>query len=1057
MAKSIDKLIINSPHEEPKQHWFYERDTRNFYIKEGRRPAGYVMATPNSKAFDDPGINQIRPRVKAWREAGYPGVTGITKRLLDHWIDPEERKDRRFFFCQLEAIETLIWLTEAPAADKVGIEIKGDGGEIERWCSKMATGSGKTIIMAMIIAWNFLNKVTNPTDARFSKYALVVAPGLTVKSRLQVLYPTNKDNYYEEFNIVPASLMDKLRQGKIIIHNWHTLAWDTQDKLDAKIEKGQLRSVDKRKRTEISGEAYVKQVLGEMSNARNIIVLNDEAHHAWRLNPEAEGKYQRIGSDKDSAEEATIWVGGLDRIHQQRNILRCYDMSATPFSPSGKKAAEESLFSWIVSDFGLNDAIESGLVKTPRVVVRDDSKRTKELKTRLYHIYMDNDVKDDINRKADETEPLPDLVINAYYLLGKDWLETKKDWEKAGHKIPPVMITVANRTETSSRIKYAFDHNQILISELCNPDKTLQIDSKVLNEAESETEAFEIDIEPDNEEPKLTKKQQAELLRQTVDSVGKVGELGEQVQNVISVGMLSEGWDAKTVTHIMGLRAFSSQLLCEQVIGRGLRRVSYDVGEDGLFEAEYVNIFGVPFTFLPHEGGDGPPPPPPPPKTKIEPVPEKAEHEITWPNILRIDHVFKPKLSLDWDKVRVLEIDPYESITEAELAAIIAGKANEKVRSAIGLEQIAEYTRIQTIIFKIASTIYNSERRPEWKGSKEIFLAQIVRLVEQFIASEKIRIKHDLFHQDDSKRKILIILNMNKIIQHIWSEIRAENTQKLTAVFDKERPIRSTSDVRTWYTSKPCEWTDKSHISHCVYDSGWEASEGYFLDKSDFVKSFVKNDHLGYFILYNFKGVIRKYYPDFMIRLVNGEYLILETKGVDSQQNQTKREFLNEWVKAVNIHGGFGKWNWDVSFHPSDLNGLLLKVLISGEIKKEINSHFGYNSKLEKLSNSLINSIIDKQCTSLNLSDFKEISEKCECDLEEVFSIVGLLSNPNKRLIKQEFQYSDEKETIKVAEVHSKFRKFWKDKTISEKEWVEWAEKIEVKWNVQLDSLNYEQ
>lgn len=930
MAKSIDKLIINSPHEEPKQHWFYERENRNFFIEEGRRPAGYVMATPNSQAFDDPGIfveidtvNQIRPRVKAWREAGYPGVTGITKRLLDHWQDPEERKDRRFFFCQLEAIETLIWLTEAPAADKVGIYIKGDGGDFERWCSKMATGSGKTIIMAMIITWNFLNKVTNPTDARFSKCALVVAPGLTVKNRLQVLYPTNANNYYEEFNIVPPSLMDNLRQGKIIIHNWHTLAWDTQEKLDKKIEKGQLRSVDKRKRTEISGEAYVKQVLGEISNARNIIVLNDEAHHAWRVNPEAVGKYKRTGSDKDSADEATIWVGGLDRIHRKRNILKCFDMSATPFSPSGKKAAEESLFSWIVSDFGLNDAIESGLVKTPRVVVRDDSVRTRELKSRLYHIYMDDEVKDDINRKADETDPLPDLVTNAYYLLGKDWLETKKDWMKVGYKIPPVMITVANRTETSSRIKYAFDHNQILIKELCNTDKTLQIDSKVLSEAESETEAFEIQIESENGKPKLTKKQQAEFLRQTVDSVGKVGEPGEQVQNVISVGMLSEGWDAKTVTHIMGLRAFSSQLLCEQVIGRGLRRVSYDTDDDGFFEAEYVNIFGIPFTFLPHEGGDGPPPPPPPPKTKIEPVLEKLEHQISWPNILRIDHVFKPKLTLDLDKVSVLEIDPYGSITEAELAAIIAGKANKNVRSAIGLEQIAEDTRIQTIVFRIASTIYNSEKRPEWKGSKEIFLSQVVRLVDQFIASDKIRIKHDLFHQDNSKRKILIILNMTKIIQHIWSAIRAENTQNLTAIFDKERPIRSTSDLRTWFTSKPCEWADKSHISHCVYDSGWEASEAYFLDKSDLVSSFVKNDHLGFFILYNYKGVIRKYYPDFMIRLTNGEYLILETKGIDSQQNQTKREFLDDWVNAVNTHGGFGKWHWDVSFHPSDMSDIL--------------------------------------------------------------------------------------------------------------------------------------
>ena len=939
MAGTIDKLIINSPHQEPQQHWFYDRENRNFFIKEGRRPAGYVMATPNSKAFDDPGIfveidtvNQIRPRVKAWREAGYPGVTGITKRLLEHWQDPEERRDRRFFFCQLEAIETLIWLTEAPAAEKVGINIQGDGGDFERWCSKMATGSGKTIIMSMIIAWNFLNKVNNPTDARFSKYALVVAPGLTVKSRLQVLQPTHEENYYEEFNIVPAALMDKLRQGKVIIHNWHSLAWDSQDKIDAKVAKGQLRSVDKRQRMEISGEAYVRQVLGEMSNARNIIVLNDEAHHAWRMNPEAVGKYQRTGSDKDSSEEATIWVGGLDKIHEQRGILKCFDLSATPFTPSGKKAAEDALFTWIVSDFGLNDAIESGLVKTPRVVVRDDSERTKELKSRLYHIYADDEVKDDINRKADETEPLPDLLINAYYLLVKVWQETKNDWESVGHKVPPVMITVANRTETSSRIKYAFDHNQILIPDLCNPDKTLQIDSKVLESAEAETEAVEIVVETEDEDgeentPKLTKKQQAELLRQTVDTVGKEGEPGEQIQNVISVGMLSEGWDAKTVTHIMGLRAFSSQLLCEQVVGRGLRRVSYDVGDDGLFEPEYVNIFGVPFTFLPHEGGEGTPPPPPKPKTKIEPRKEKVQHEITFPNIIRIDHVYRPQLKLDWEKVKALEIDPYESITEAELAAIISGKANPKVKAAIGLEQIAEDTRVQSIVFRIASTIYNSEKKPDWKGSKEIFLAQVVRIVEQFIDSDKIRVKNDLFHQDDSKRKILIILNMNKIVQHIWTAIRSENTERLTPVFDKEKPIRSTADVRTWYTSKACEWTEKSHISHCVYDSGWEASEAYFFDKSDLVESFVKNDHLGFTILYNHKGVIRKFYPDFILRLVNGDYMVLETKGVDSQQNQTKREYLNEWIKAVNNHGGFGKWHWDVSFHPSDIEGLIKKCM----------------------------------------------------------------------------------------------------------------------------------
>lgn len=497
---------------------------------------------------------------------------------------------------------------------------------------------------------------------------------------------------------------------------------------------------------------------------------------------------------------------------------------------------------------------------------------------------------------------------------------------KLNHKVPPVMITVANRIETSARIKYAFDQKRIHIPELCDTGKILQIDSKVLGQAEAEIETIEIDMAGgnDKEKNKLTKKQQAELLRRTVDTVGQENEPGEQIQNVISVGMLSEGWDAKTVTHIMGIRAFSSQLLCEQVVGRGLRRVSYDVGRDGLFEPEYVNIFGVPFTFLPHEG-NGSLPPPPLPKTRIESVKEKRAHAISWPNVLRIDHVYKSRLGLDWDKVKTLEIDPYESITEAELAAIIAGKPNDKVKAAVGLEKIAEDTRVQTVVFTIASTIFNSERKPEWKGSEEIFVVQVARLVEEFLQSGKIIIKSDFLHQGEAKKKVLIILNMNKIIQHIWAEIRAENTEKLLPVFDRETPIRSTSDMRAWFTSRPCEQLEKSHISHCVYDGGWEATEARFLEKSELVASFAKNDHLGFVILYNYNGVIRKYYPDFLIRLTNGDYLVLEVKGQDSQREQTKREYLKEWVEAVNGQGGFGKWHCGVSFEPPDIERQLMR------------------------------------------------------------------------------------------------------------------------------------
>src|SRR5882762_2741771 len=308
-SKTIDKLIINSPYSEPAEHWRYDRESRLFSRAPGRRPAGYVRASDNSKAFDDPGIfielplpNKIRPRVNAWREANYPGVSGITKRLLDHWRDPEQRENRRLFFCQLEAIETLIWLTEGQSSEKIGISIPSDGGNFHRLCSKMATGSGKTIVMAMLIAWQILNKVTYPQDKRFSKNVFIVAPGLTVRNRLQVLVPGPND-YYREFNIIPSGLEDKLRQGKIAVRNWHALDWDSEERI------AKRKSVDKR--GALSDEAYVREVLEDMATAQNLVVINDEAHHAWRRDPKAATK----DISKDDLEEATKWIGGLDRIH----------------------------------------------------------------------------------------------------------------------------------------------------------------------------------------------------------------------------------------------------------------------------------------------------------------------------------------------------------------------------------------------------------------------------------------------------------------------------------------------------------------------------------------------------------------------------------------------------------------------------------------------------------------------------------------------------------------------------------------------------------------------
>lgn len=911
----IQELIINSPYEEPSQHWSYDHQSRKFLLTNGRRSAGFLIASKDSKEFDDPGIfkeiklvNRIRKRVADWRNKGYPGTTAITRHLLAHWTDAQYYEERRFFFCQIEAIETLIWWTEAPDELKVGIEMPENGSNFERICSKMATGTGKTIVMAMLIAWNVLNKVTNPRDRRFSKNIFVVAPCLTVKKRLSVIDPNNKSNYYIQFKIVPNGMLDRLRQGKILVKNWHVLSRETEEKIQEK------RSVDKR--GALSDTAYARHVLGDISSANRILVINDEAHHAWNITDN-----QNIREiSKKQKEKATIWVAGLDRIHRKIEILKCYDFSATPFRPTGGKSSEENLFEWIISDFGLNDAIESGLVKTPRVVVRDDSlPSASSYKSKFYHIFNEIEVKSDLTRRAKPEEILPDLLINAYDILGADWAFTKKSWESSNYPTPPVMITVANRVETAARVRHMFESQQINVSSLCEKDKILHIDSRQLENAEK--------VHTPTGKTSNKKKLMAEALREKVDTVGKIGFAGEQIQNVISVNMLSEGWDAKTVTHIMGLRAFESQLLCEQVVGRGLRRTSYEINpETGLFESEYVNVFGVPFTFLPHESSDGPPPVPTPPKIEIKPVEEKSRYEMSYPNIIRVEHFLRPELKVDWNKVSPMKIDVSDVTKIVEIAPTIDGKPDITRIKKIDLIQLSEENRLQKIIFTMAkyALLNLKDKWSKNEGYSEAYLiAQLVKLTEEFITSDLIEIFPEQFQQDDLSRKLILALKRSSIINHFISLIEFHCTKKLEPIFDTENPISSTSDMQPWSTGKNYAPANKSHINYCVLDSTWEKSDSYHLDNSKFVYSWVKNDHLGFVINYLFKGQHHRYYPDFLVKLKNGVTLVIETKGKETEKDKVKHKYLKQWIDAVNSYGGFGKWDMAITRRPGEILNIL--------------------------------------------------------------------------------------------------------------------------------------
>jgi type III restriction enzyme len=924
--KQAKSLIINTPYICPQQHWEQARDGTLKLVAQ-RRPAGYEIFdvrnnTRRTERLDR--VNEIRRRVDAWRAQDYPGVTSITRSLLQHWFDQSVRQ-YPFYFCQLEAIETLIWWTEAAAEFKQGIAVPGDGGAWKRLCSKMATGSGKTAVMAMIITWQVLNALTYPKRSKgYSRAIFIVAPGLTVKERLRVLYPGEPDNYYDAFGLCPSeSLRQKLNQMVLLVENWHTLM--------------PLKEADRSvvKKGAESDEAYTKRVLGKLAGYRDLVIINDEAHHAYRIPAELKISKKQAAEQGLDLDEATRWVEGLDRIHKTRRIQRCFDLSATPFAPTGKASTEAGLFDWIVSDFGLNDAIEAGLVKTPRVVIRDDAlPDTKTYRSKLYHIYRDDEVAEDLNRKAEPHEALPKLVKDAYALLGADWRETLKQWQAAGHTSPPVMLTVCNRTETAARIEHFLRQGDAHWPEMKAPEKTLRVDSRVLEKAElGETATSDKDYEarlhaiidsvnlPETKKQKWREMKKEELLREIVDNVGKRGGAGQDLQNVISVAMLSEGWDAKNVTHIMGLRAFTSQLLCEQVIGRGLRRVSYETDENGLFLPEYVNVFGVPLSIFQDAGEGGEPPPPPKPSVQIESLVERNDLEIRWPNVLRVDTVVYPLLVVDWEKVSTLTLDPARTPISVEIAPAVGGATDMSKVHEIDLEKLPEGFRLQRLTFQAARKSYE-EIAGRFTGNKDFLVFQLIKLVEQFFESDKLNIP-SLFHQEPLRKRILLALNIDLVVQHLLRFIHEQNTEKVEPVFDEESPIGSTRYMRTWYTTKPCQPTIKSQVSHVVVDSSWEMYAANLLEKNKLVQAYAKNDHLGFQIHYLWNGVRRRFVPDYLIRLANGKTLILEIKGEDSEQNRAKRLSLDVWVQGVNSKGGFGGWCWDVAFEPAQIQDIL--------------------------------------------------------------------------------------------------------------------------------------
>ena len=923
----MESLILNSPYCEPTQHWRYTGPLGGHERTVGRREASYIIHDTRSRGrrlllnrreVKLNLVNQIRPQIAQWRKDGFPGVTATTRQLLEHWRKERERDDKRFFFCQLEAIETLIWLAETPAG--MAVNIPGDGGELVRQCVKLATGTGKTVVMAMMVAWQALNRAAAPDNIRFAGDFLVVAPGLTVRRRLSVLNPETESNYYKEFDIIPNGLRGEFNSStaRVLVRNWQALRLETKEQVQKK------RSVDKRGPRSL--EAWTRETLRDISDADRVVVINDEAHHAWRPLPGL-----RVVAERGERDAAKEWLKGLERLHKSRSILRCYDFSATPFIPTGHANIEKAVFPWIVSDFGLNDAIESGLVKTPLIVAGDNAPPDPATgRSQFWHIYPH--VKDDLNRSGAELDPLPQLVSDGYALLGQDWSEHRDLFKKNRQQVPPVMISVVNDTRIAERIMNAVGNGEILES-ACSHKQTLKIDSKELQKAES---AENGSMGGDGQFIEETVKQRAERLREQVHTVGREGKPGEKLEHVISVAMLSEGWDARTVTQIMGLRAFTSQLLCEQVVGRGLRRMSYETDKDDMLSPEYVNIFGVPFDLiLQGEPGMVQSAAIAAQKVPIFPVMEKLGRAIRWPRVARVNFTMSDEPKLNWRKVRPLTLRASGNHWRADLAGVVDGGAQTQPMRCLDLSK-SKFPRLQTLAFRAAAQIVRSEFA-NWPGDKMTLVAQLMLWAEKFINGRKLKIVPDLPRDEDGirRRNMMISLNYGAILSHFAHAIVPGNRKARTIVLDDRHPIGETGDMLRWYTGRNCvppHLMDKCHINLCPMDSGWEENAAGVFARLPQVEAWVKNDHIGFDIYWSDGGVARKFRPDFLLRLSDKigqkKNLILEVKGrmLIAPETKLKVEAAEEWVKAVNEHGGFGEWHFAQAESPDDVEEIVRHI-----------------------------------------------------------------------------------------------------------------------------------
>lgn len=973
--------ILNSPYEYPSRHWeLDEQGQPTQQIIESRRVVNLITPIPKPRkrkkgasqdelTFDEghglstaeqrydptPFINDLRRLVDEWRALPNPSdwkVTPETARLLQHWRHYDYNGIRPFF-CQIEAVETAIWLSEvAPKMGKRGqafldrlADANNDANpELNRLALKLATGAGKTTVMAMLIAWQTINAVRRPTSKNFTRGFLIVAPGITIKDRLRVLQPNDPDSYYAKMELVPNDLLPELDRAKIVITNYH--AFKLREKWElAKGNRALLQGRGDALNTLETEGQMLQRVMPDLMGMKNIVVLNDEAHHCYREKPGEDDLGDLKGDDKKEAQKnndaARLWISGIEIVNRKLGVNRVIDLSATPFFLRGSGYAEGTLFPWTMSDFSLMDAIECGIVKLPRVPVADNIPGEEMPMYRNLWDHIGKKMPKKGRGKGATLDPqsIPTQLQSALEALYGHYEKTYELWQEEGISVPPCFIVVCNNTATSKLVfdyisgyeKQNEDGSSSYVAgrlelfrnydEHGNPHarpNTLLIDSEQLESGEALDKNFRAMAETEIERYRRELVERTgdaraadnitdqELLREVMNTVGKKDRLGESIRCVVSVSMLTEGWDANTVTHVLGVRAFGTQLLCEQVIGRALRRQSYDLNDDNKFNVEYADVLGIPFDFTAKPVVSKPQKPRETVQVKAI-RPERDELEIRFPRVVgyRAD-LPDERLQAKFTDESTLELTPdLIGATETQNSGIIGEQAD------LNLKHTGDM-RPSTILYRLTQHLLETSFRDPGGDPKLHLFGQLKRIAKQWLA-EYLVCKGNTYPAQLSY-KMIADMACEKITAAI-TQAELEQNHPVKAMLDPFNPSGSTSHVN-FNTSKTDRWETDSrrcHINWVVLDSDWEAEFCRVAEKHERVKAYVKNHALGLEVPYIFKGEKRTYIPDFVVQVDDGREdplnLIVEIKGYRGEDAKYKKMTMDTyWVPGVNNLKTHGRW-----------------------------------------------------------------------------------------------------------------------------------------------------